>query len=183
MLAHHVSALCYPKKSASCESVLKVICNYGHNSSGTVTAGSSSSPIAIREFRKHTVIVRVIVHSSVDHDPQTPRQADYGSSPELDYFRGPQMSISSPPAIHGRQEHPEFRSRYATDFRELEEIGQGGFGKVMKCEHRVDGHVYASKQLYVLCLPQSLTANACQSKRSVSTHRLLTRGARGIRRT
>ena len=93
--------------------------------------------------------VETIAHSLSDYDPQTPRQADYGSSPELDYFRGPQMAISSPPVntpVHARQEHPEFKSRYATDFRELEEIGQGGFGKVMKCEHRVDGHVYASKR-------------------------------------
>ncbi|VDB92332.1 unnamed protein product [Peniophora sp. CBMAI 1063] len=154
MLAHHVSALCYAKKSASCESILKAITKYGHNSNRTVTAGATTSPI------------------SIHHDPQTPRQADYGSSPELDYFRGPQMAISSPPVqapIHARSEQPESRSRYATDFRELEEIGQGGFGKVMKCEHRVDGHVYAIKKIRLS--PQSVDARGKEDKKNLKLFR------------
>lgn len=38
-------------------------------------------------------------------------------------------------------------SRYKTDFEELESIGQGGFGEVIKVRNRLDGRYYAVKKV------------------------------------
>jgi len=38
-------------------------------------------------------------------------------------------------------------SRYAKDFKELEEIGRGGFGIVYKAQHKLDGNIYAIKKI------------------------------------
>lgn len=37
-------------------------------------------------------------------------------------------------------------SRYHHEFLELEQIGQGEFGGVYKCRHRLDGCIYAIKK-------------------------------------
>jgi serine/threonine protein kinase len=36
-------------------------------------------------------------------------------------------------------------SRYKNDFEELEKIGEGGFGRVYRARHKLDGRVYAIK--------------------------------------
>jgi hypothetical protein len=33
-------------------------------------------------------------------------------------------------------------SRYATDYEDMEEIGSGGFGRVVKGQHRLDGRFH-----------------------------------------
>ena len=38
-------------------------------------------------------------------------------------------------------------SRYAADFEELGQIGEGGFGKVYKARHKLDGNIYAIKKI------------------------------------
>jgi len=38
-------------------------------------------------------------------------------------------------------------SRYRTDFEELELLGQGGFGQVVKVRNRIDGQIYAIKKI------------------------------------
>ena len=40
-------------------------------------------------------------------------------------------------------------SRYATDFEELDVLGQGGFGQVLKVRNRIDGRLYAIKRLFL----------------------------------
>lgn len=39
--------------------------------------------------------------------------------------------------------------RYARDFSELEVVGKGGYGKVFKVKHKLDGHFYAVKRIVV----------------------------------
>ena len=38
-----------------------------------------------------------------------------------------------------------YSSRYKTDYEEIEVLGSGGFGRVMKCKHKLDGRFYALK--------------------------------------
>ena len=38
-------------------------------------------------------------------------------------------------------------SRYKNDFDEIGRIGEGGFGKVYKARHRLDGNIYAIKKI------------------------------------
>ncbi|KAE9446832.1 hypothetical protein C3L33_21287, partial [Rhododendron williamsianum] len=38
-------------------------------------------------------------------------------------------------------------SRYSTDFKELKELGKGGFGKVFLCENVLDQKKYALKKI------------------------------------
>eukprot|EP00494_Astrolonche_serrata_P030273 UN30540 len=40
-------------------------------------------------------------------------------------------------------------SRYEQDFTQLEELGEGGFGKVFKCQSRLDNRIYAVKRIPV----------------------------------
>jgi PAS domain S-box-containing protein len=37
--------------------------------------------------------------------------------------------------------------RYTTEFEELGKLGEGGFGQVYRCRHRIDGHEYAIKKV------------------------------------
>ncbi len=41
----------------------------------------------------------------------------------------------------------EIASRYRTDFEEIEMIGHGGFGEVVKVKNRLDGNFYAVKKV------------------------------------
>ncbi|EIN05395.1 Serine/threonine-protein kinase [Punctularia strigosozonata HHB-11173 SS5] len=63
--------------------------------------------------------------------PRTPQPAMFSGSPVHDYF----------PAAVQRY------SRYKNDFEELEIIGKGGFGSVVKVRHRVDNKIYAVKKI------------------------------------
>ena len=49
----------------------------------------------------------------------------------------------------------EATSRYAIDFVELEKIGEGGFGKVYKARHKIDGNIYAIKKIKLDSKPNS----------------------------
>lgn len=41
------------------------------------------------------------------------------------------------------------RGRYLAEFEEIELIGEGGFGKVYKVKHKLDGNIYAIKKAIV----------------------------------
>jgi len=41
------------------------------------------------------------------------------------------------------------RSRYETDFDEIQKIGKGGFGNVYKARNKIDGNLYAIKKIYI----------------------------------
>ncbi|TPX43710.1 hypothetical protein SeMB42_g04625 [Synchytrium endobioticum] len=45
---------------------------------------------------------------------------------------------------------PNIKSRYHSDFQELEFLGKGGYGVVCKVRNRVDGHVYAIKKIRIV---------------------------------
>jgi serine/threonine protein kinase len=44
---------------------------------------------------------------------------------------------------------PNPRGRYKTDYEELDMIGEGGFGRVYRCKHRIDSNTYAVKKMVI----------------------------------
>ncbi|CAL1710511.1 unnamed protein product [Somion occarium] len=66
--------------------------------------------------------------------PKTPMTYQFNGSPESDYFRAP------PP--------PKMRhSRWKEDWEELELLGRGGFGSVVKARNKIDNLIYAVKKI------------------------------------
>lgn len=55
---------------------------------------------------------------------------------------GQSLSADTPNAIHTIS-----TSRYKTDFEEIEFLGKGGFGEVVKARNRLDGRLYAIKKI------------------------------------
>lgn len=47
-------------------------------------------------------------------------------------------------ALNNNETH-DSSSRYKVDYEEIEVLGSGGFGRVMKCKHKLDGRFYAVK--------------------------------------
>jgi len=41
-------------------------------------------------------------------------------------------------------------SRYVSDYEEIEDLGKGGFGEVMKCRNKLDGRYYAVKRIKIV---------------------------------
>jgi translation initiation factor 2-alpha kinase 3 len=57
--------------------------------------------------------------------------------------------IHAPPELH-LHGYPGLQTdRYARDFSELEIVGKGGYGKVFKAKHKLDGSYYAVKRIPV----------------------------------
>ncbi|KAI0266451.1 kinase-like domain-containing protein [Gloeopeniophorella convolvens] len=67
-------------------------------------------------------------------DVRTPIPHGYGSSPEVDYFRMP---------VQRRQQV----SRWKEDWEELELLGRGAFGSVVKARNKIDSRIYAVKKV------------------------------------
>ncbi|TFY73866.1 hypothetical protein EWM64_g10146, partial [Hericium alpestre] len=66
--------------------------------------------------------------------PRTPMAKDnYGSSPETEHFRPPQRARQA--------------SRWKEDWDELELLGRGAFGSVVKARNKFDGRIYAVKKV------------------------------------
>ncbi|OSC98901.1 Serine/threonine-protein kinase [Trametes coccinea BRFM310] len=67
--------------------------------------------------------------------PKTPMvNSFFAGSPETDYFRMP------PPK-------PRHVSRWKEDWEELEILGRGGFGEVVKARNKIDNRIYAVKRI------------------------------------
>ncbi|KAI0777469.1 Serine/threonine-protein kinase [Trametes elegans] len=67
--------------------------------------------------------------------PKTPvANSFYAGSPETDYFRMP------PPK-------PRHVSRWKEDWEELEILGRGGYGEVVKARNKIDNRIYAVKRI------------------------------------
>jgi len=50
-----------------------------------------------------------------------------------------------------------FQSRYKAEFEELNVLGRGGFGVVVRARNRLDGQEYAIKKVKLSCLPEEVT--------------------------
>ncbi|KAG1802496.1 kinase-like domain-containing protein [Suillus variegatus] len=69
----------------------------------------------------------------VSNDLRTPRSNGYFGSPENDYFRVPQRTAPA--------------SRWKEDWEELELLGRGAFGSVVKARNKIDNRIYAVKKI------------------------------------
>lgn len=67
-------------------------------------------------------------------DPRTPVPHNYSSSPEIDYF--------IPPIARNKPV-----SRWKEDWEELELLGRGAFGSVVKARNKIDSRIYAVKKV------------------------------------
>ncbi|KAF9065023.1 kinase-like domain-containing protein [Rhodocollybia butyracea] len=65
-------------------------------------------------------------------DMKTPMSLGYGSSPEIDYFKPVGLRHTS---------------RWKEDWDELELLGKGAFGSVVKARNRIDNRIYAVKKV------------------------------------
>ncbi|KAJ7596327.1 kinase-like domain-containing protein [Mycena floridula] len=72
-------------------------------------------------------------------DPRTPMQPNAAYSPESDYFKTPLVS--------SRNSRPQVTSRWKEDWEELELLGKGAFGSVVKARNKVDNQIYAVKKV------------------------------------
>ncbi|KAJ7760657.1 kinase-like domain-containing protein [Mycena maculata] len=66
------------------------------------------------------------------YDLKTPMPGNHGS-PEIEYFRAPQRDRQS--------------SRWKEDWEELELLGKGAFGSVVKARNKIDSRIYAVKKI------------------------------------
>ena len=65
--------------------------------------------------------------------------------PGMDTLSG--LSVEAGPWLRG---YPDLQNdRYVQDFSELEIVGKGGYGKVFKVKHKLDGSFYAVKRITV----------------------------------
>jgi len=72
---------------------------------------------------------------STSLDPRTPVPFHFGSPEGSDYFRIP------PKAKHN--------SRWKEDWEELELLGKGAFGSVVKAKNKIDSRIYAGTCLAI----------------------------------
>ncbi|KAL4251194.1 non-specific serine/threonine protein kinase [Abortiporus biennis] len=95
---------------------------------GSVTASSLLSDLsgAVLSSGSRSPVIPIV-------GPKTPMLHAFNGSPESDYFRAP------PPG----QRH----SRWKEDWEELELLGKGAFGSVVKARNRIDGRIYAVKKI------------------------------------
>ncbi|CCM05314.1 uncharacterized protein FIBRA_07528 [Fibroporia radiculosa] len=66
--------------------------------------------------------------------PKTPMYQPFNGSPETDYFRAPSV-------------RPRHASRWKEDWEELELLGRGAFGSVVKARNKIDSRTYAVKKV------------------------------------
>ncbi|KAJ7121645.1 hypothetical protein C8R44DRAFT_622641 [Mycena epipterygia] len=69
---------------------------------------------------------------SVTKSPVTPMPGNHGS-PEIEFFRAPQRDRQA--------------SRWKEDWEELEMLGKGAFGSVVKARNKIDSRIYAVKKI------------------------------------
>ncbi|KAJ6593628.1 kinase-like domain-containing protein [Mycena capillaripes] len=80
-----------------------------------------------------TAAVSVTKSPSIpSYEPKTPMPGKYGS-PEIEYFRAPQRDRQA--------------SRWKEDWEELELLGKGAFGSVVKARNKIDSRIYAVKKI------------------------------------
>ncbi|KAG2338792.1 hypothetical protein BDR05DRAFT_984599 [Suillus weaverae] len=72
-------------------------------------------------------------NEAVQADLRTPKPNGYFGSPETDYFRVPQRTTPA--------------SRWKEDWEELELLGRGAFGSVVKARNKIDNRIYAVKKI------------------------------------
>lgn len=65
--------------------------------------------------------------------PRAPPPSGYGTSPDTDFLR--------------MQTRPRQASRWKEDWEELELLGKGAFGSVVKAKNKIDGRIYAVKKI------------------------------------
>ncbi|KAJ8457370.1 hypothetical protein ONZ45_g18339 [Pleurotus djamor] len=116
-LQQHATSMLFPKKNVTCLSLLADLASTSFHTHSHVPHPLSARTPAI-PF----------------NDPKTPLPTlQINGSPEMDYFR-----------IPSRTRHT---SRWKEDWEELELLGKGAFGSVVKARNKIDSRIYAVKKV------------------------------------
>eukprot|EP01113_Clastostelium_recurvatum_P031909 TRINITY_DN4036_c0_g1_i1.p1 TRINITY_DN4036_c0_g1~~TRINITY_DN4036_c0_g1_i1.p1 ORF type:complete len:1747 (-),score=472.23 TRINITY_DN4036_c0_g1_i1:17-5257(-) len=144
------------------------------SSSASTTSFSSNSPSAPTSLNASLSIAPSSISSSLSHTASSVPDSPQPSRARAQSPPSPVFPSSSPPV--GRNQRP-FYSRYKNDFEELEVLGRGGFGVVVKARNRLDGRFYAIKKIRSSSSGQTLTQRMLREVTTLSRlhHRYVVR--------
>ncbi|KAJ7186042.1 hypothetical protein C8R46DRAFT_937688 [Mycena filopes] len=123
-LQRHALSMLVPTKKNSGVSCLSLLADLAEAPPALPRGGSAPMSLGMGGGSPEVAMVAF--------EPKTPIPGKFGS-PELEYFRAPQRDRQT--------------SRWKEDWEELEMLGKGAFGSVVKARNKIDSRIYAVKKI------------------------------------